>query len=133
MWECNTTARSPTERSAMAYGDEVEGALQVGPAQGEIAGRDRGDEAGVERPRQVQGGVDAVPAQAQGELMEAELACVEEAEHLHPGEAWPDPRAGFGEGVLAQVPGVVGLLRARRRQGQAVGGRDECQGRQAGE
>ena len=57
--------------------------------------------------------MDAVPAQADRELVRAQLAGVEEAEHLDPVEVGAEQLAVLADVVLAQVPGVVGLLGAR--------------------
>ena len=68
--------------------------------------------------------MEAVPARADGELVQAQLAGVEQAEQLDGGEVRLQQGAVLADVVLAQVPGVVGLLGARRRQGEAVGGGD---------
>ena len=58
--------------------------------------------------------MDAVPAEPDRELVRAELAGVEEAEDLDPLEVRLEQLAVLRLVVLAQVPGVVGLLGARR-------------------
>src|ERR671934_790085 len=71
--------------SGTADGEEVEGAGEIRLAvalEGEVGRRDGRNEARVEGLRQVQRGMDAVPAGAHRELMEAELAGVEEPEEL---------------------------------------------------
>src|SRR6188472_1691548 len=121
MWEWRTIARSPALSSGgMADGEEVQGPVEVPLPQLEIRGGDRGREAIVERLGQAQRLVDAVPTELDRELVGAQLASVEEAEHLDPGEVGLAEIAELGGAVLAHVPGVVGLLRPRRRQGQQV-------------
>ena len=68
------------------------------------------------------GGVHAVPAGPQGKLVRAQLARVEEPVHLHPLEHRGAERAELLGAVLAQVEGVVGLVRAGRGQGEQVRG-----------
>ena len=68
--------------------------------------------------------MDPVPAQLQGDLVGAQPAGVEEAEQLHPLEALLAEGAELPGPVLAQVPRVVGLLGAGRRQGEQVRGGD---------
>src|SRR5262245_51683818 len=94
MWEWRTIARSPTVRSAvkgtqlgrMADGEEVERAVEIALAQGEVRGRDRRGEAIVEGLGEAEARVDPVPAETQCQLVGAQLAGVEEAEQLDPRE-----------------------------------------------
>src|SRR6478672_3381590 len=133
MWEWRTTARSPTlSRRLMlattscraAGGEEVERAVEAALAKAEVGGRDRRGEAVVEALGQPEALVDRVPAQPERQLVGAQLAGVEEAVQLDPGEVVLAEPAELLGPVLAQVPGVVGLLRPRRRQGQQVRRRD---------
>ena len=123
MCEWRTIARSPTTSSArlsrlelgMTDGEEVEGPIEVfigGDL--EVGGRDRRDEAVVEGLREAKGAVDPVPAEPERPLVDAQLPGVEDAEHLGAREVRLQERAVLGQGVLAQVPGVVGLLGAGR-------------------
>src|SRR6266511_6397068 len=87
MCECRTRARSPTlaaspPASRMTDGEEVERALQPRLAQLEIALGDRRHEALVERLRDPQHAMDAVPAESDRDLVDAQLACVEDAQDL---------------------------------------------------
>src|SRR6476620_118988 len=145
MCEWRTKAKSPTassaplpgavglrEGSGMADGDEVEGLVKAGVSQGEVRRGDRGDEAVVERLGDTQRRVDAVPAKADRELVGAQLAGMEQADDFNPREARLDQLAVFVDRVLAQVPRVLGLLRAGRSQGEAVGRRDIGDRRQLG-
>src|SRR6476619_4224225 len=117
MWECRTMARSPALSSgAMANGDEVERAVEVALPEGEVGAVDRGREAVVEGLAQAQGLVDPIPAQLQRQLVGAQLAGVEEAEELDPGEMRFAELAELRGLVLMHVPGVVGLLGSGRRE-----------------
>src|SRR6266550_4937563 len=92
MCEWRTIARSPTGaawtgsgRSGTADSEEVEGPTEVGSIRAlerEVGRGNRGDEAVVEALGETERRVDAVPARADRELVEAELAGVEEAEEL---------------------------------------------------
>src|SRR5882672_10190676 len=124
MWECRTIARSPAVWLGIADRDEVERAVEVPGPKPEVAGADRRDEAVVERLGDVEGGMDPVPAGADGELVSAELARMEEAEQLHASEVGLEQVAVLALVVLAQVPGVVRLLRAWRGEGEPVRRRD---------
>ncbi len=99
----------------------------------EVGGRDRRDEAVVEGLREAKRAVDPVPAEPQRPLVDAQLPGVEDAEHLGAREVRLQERAVLGQGVLAQVPGVVGLLGAGRGERQPVGRRDVAQRRDGGE
>src|SRR5262249_11823700 len=119
-----TTGCSASPRSALADREEVEGAVEVALAQPEVAGADSGDEAVVERLGEPQGRVQAIPAQPDRELMSAQLAGMEEPDQLDTPEMGLEQGAVLGLVVLTQVPGVAGLLRAGRREGDAVRCRD---------
>src|SRR4051794_20746985 len=122
MWECRTMARSPALSSgAMADSDEVERAVEVALPQGEIGAADRGREAVVKRLAQVQRLVDPVPAELQRQLVGTQLAGVEEAVELYPREVRLTELAELDGAVLVHVPGVVGLLRPGRSEGEQVG------------
>src|SRR3954452_19797355 len=108
----------------MTDGDEVEGPFEVAAAEDEVARRDRGDETVIEGLRDAQSPVQAIPAELDGDFVDPQLASVKEAEDLDPGEAGLEQLAVLLDGVLAQVPGVVGLLGARGREGEAVRGGD---------
>ena len=71
--------------------------------------------------------MDGVPAEPDRDLVDAQLAGVEEAEHLDPLEVALAEPAELRLPVLLDVPGVVGLLRPLRRQGEQVRGGDEDQ------
>src|SRR5919204_6795767 len=90
MWLCRTIARSPTRReSDTTDGEEVERVVQIALVLGmqpEVGCGDRRYEAVVERLRDPQRRVNAIPARAQGQLMHAELPRVEEPEDLDEGE-----------------------------------------------
>jgi hypothetical protein len=64
--------------------------------------------------------VDAVPADADGELVCAQLAGVEEAEQLDAAEVGLEQLPVLALVVLPQVPGVVGLFGVRRGEGEPV-------------
>src|SRR5829696_4986238 len=100
-------ARSPTVRSAIRS-----------------AAADRRDEAIVERLRDSQAAMDAIPAEPDRQLVGAQLAGVEETEQLDAREVGLEQLAVLALVVFAQVPGVVGLLRAGGRECEAVGRRD---------
>src|SRR5688572_23843254 len=109
MWLWRTIARSPAGRSTMTDGDEVQRPVEIAVAKREVGGADRRDEAVVERLRQAGRPVEAVPARLDRELVQAELARVEEAEQLDPLEVRFEQLPVLALVVLAQVPGVVGL------------------------
>src|SRR4051794_27704586 len=75
---CANAGRSPPRRSRAQPGEQVECALEragLRRKQREVAHGDRGREAVVERLRDPQAGVDAVPAEAlDGELVDAQGA-----------------------------------------------------------
>src|SRR5262245_12888368 len=126
MWEWRTIARSPALPSGgMADGEEIQSPVEIARREPEIRGGDRGREAIVERLGQVEGLVDAVPAELDRDLVGAQLAGVEEAEEVDPGEVRLAELAELGSPVLAHVAGVVGLLGPRGRQRQQVGSGDE--------
>src|SRR4051812_9085517 len=124
MCEWRTIARSPTERSGIADCDEVQRPVQIAGPQAEVTGADRRDEAIVEGLRDVEGGMDPVPAGADRELVGAQLARVEEAQQLDASEMRLEELPVLARVVFAQVPRVVGFLRTGWGQGEAVGGRD---------
>src|SRR5262249_4408404 len=120
----STGCYSASPRSALANSQEVERAVEVAAAQPEVPGADRRDEAVVERPREAKRRVDAIPAQPDGELMGLQLAGVEDAEQLDAREAGLEQGAVLALVVLTQMPGVVRLLGAGRREREPVGGGD---------
>src|SRR4249919_3205552 len=108
MWECRTIARSPalpprlaplTGSSLATDGDEVQCRVQVPFPQSEVGGGDRRREAVVEGLGQAEPFVDAVPAELDRQLVDAQLAGVEEAVEL-------DPR----EVVLAEAAELLGAV-----------------------
>src|SRR4051812_40039524 len=106
MWEWRTIARSPAVRSGITDRDEVQRPIQVAVTQAEVPGADRRDEAVVERRGDAEGRVDAVPSEADGELVGPQLASVEQTEQLDACEMRPQQVAVLAGVVLAQVPGV---------------------------
>src|SRR5215216_860472 len=101
MWECRTIAREPMPAASFASrpgasgsppgsgtadGEEVERVVEPGVAQGEVRGGDRRHEAAVEGVGDPQHPVNAVPAEAERELVRAQLAGVEQAEDRDVGE-----------------------------------------------
>src|SRR3954453_3337333 len=105
MWECRTMARSPALSSgAMADSDEVERAVEVALPEGKVGAVDRGREAVIERLAQAQRLVGPVPTQLQRQLVDAQLAGVEEAVELDPREVGLAEPAKLGGAVLAHVP-----------------------------
>src|SRR4051812_26190930 len=125
MWECRTMARSPALSSgAMADGDEVERAVQVALPEDEIGAVDRGREAVVKRSGEVKRLVEAIPAELQRQLVGPQLAGMEEAVDLDPGEVGLAELAELPGAVLAHVPGVVGLLGSGGSEGEQVRRRD---------
>src|SRR5262249_497762 len=129
MWEWRTIARSPTvirpppplrvrgcrrapspwQPSSRADRQEVEGAVENALPEPEVTRADRGNETPVERLRQMEGGMHAVPAEPDCELVRAELASVEEAEQLDTLKVRLQQRAVLALLVLPQVPWVVRL------------------------
>src|ERR687892_1755522 len=129
MCEWRTIARSPTVRSAtpsplmtgcssalprstLAYRQEVQPAIEVARPQAEVGGADRRHEALVERLRDPECPVDAVPAEPDRQLVGAELASVEETEELDGAEVRLDHPAGLPAAGLGQAPRGAGPLRA---------------------
>ena len=108
----------------MADGEEVQRRVEVPFPESEIGGGDRRREAVVEGFGQAEPFVDAVPAELDRELVDAQLAGVEEAEDLDPLEVALTESAELLRPVLVQMPGVVGLLGSGGRQRQQVRGRD---------
>src|SRR4051794_32273930 len=100
------------------HGDEVERAPEVAPgAQREVARRDRGHEAVVEAPRDAEPRVDRIPPEAlDANLVDRELAGVEQAVELDVGEVRAAQVAELARAVLAHVPRVAGTLRPGRRE-----------------
>src|SRR5262245_52541495 len=124
MWECRTIARSPAVRSAITDGDEVQRPVEVAGSQSEVPGADRRDEAVVEGLGDVERRVEAIPAEPEGELMGTELARMEQTEQSDAAEVRLEELEVLILVVLAQMPGVVGLFGAGRREGEAVWCRD---------
>src|SRR3954454_9006131 len=126
MWLWRTIARSPTPSPSgdTADGEEVEGAVEAPFAQAEVGGGDRRGEAVVEGLGQAEALVDRVPAEPDRQLVDAQLAGVEEAEQLDRVEVRLAERPELLGSVLLHVPGVVRLLRSGRRQRQQVRRRD---------
>src|SRR5689334_23539985 len=82
---CGSAGRSRGDRasSGPADGDEVQRAIEVPAAQREVLHADSGDEAVVEALGEPELRVDVVPARvANRQLVRAQLARVEEAEHV---------------------------------------------------
>src|SRR3954469_9343907 len=108
MCEWRTIARSPADSSrGMADGEEVQRPVEISLGQLEVRGGDRRGEAVIEGLGQAQRLVHAVPAEPDRELVGAQLAGVEEAEQLDPGEVRLAELAELGGAVLLDVPGVV--------------------------
>src|ERR1700761_2518724 len=126
MWECRTIARSPAVPSSLrpADGKEVERAVEVPAREAKVGGGDRGREAVVERLRQPEPLVDAVPTELQRPAVDAQLARVEEPEQLDLTEVRRAEPTELGRPVLLDVPRVVGLPGPLRRQGQQGRGGD---------
>src|SRR5215207_6084515 len=133
MWLWRTSARSPALPPRLApligssratYGEEVQRRVEVPFLELEVGGRDRRREAVVEGLGQAEALVHAVPTELDRQLVRAQLAGVEEAEQLDPGEMPRAERPELLGPVLVHVPGVVRLLRPGRGQGQQVRGRD---------
>src|SRR5436190_23837837 len=99
----------------MADREEVDGAIEVSiGCDLEVRGGDCGYEAGVEGPRQAKRSVNPVPSHPQRQLVDSQLAGVEDPQHLGAGEAWRQQSAILGRRVLPEVPWVVGPLGAGR-------------------
>src|SRR4051812_1532578 len=122
MCEWRTIARSPTERSGIADCDEVQRPVQIAGPQAEVTGADRRDEAIVEGLRDVEGGMDPVPAGADRELVGAQLARVEEAQQLDASEMRLEELPVLARVGFAQGPRGVGFLRTGWGQGEGGGG-----------
>ena len=71
-------------RSCMADGEEVQRPLEAPAAEAEVGGGDRRREAVVEALGEPEALVDRVPAEPDRDLVDAQLAGVEEAEQLDP-------------------------------------------------
>src|SRR4051794_21548496 len=118
MWLWRTSASAPlTTPSDPADSEEVERAIEVRPvalgAQDEVPLGDRRREAVVEGLRDPEAPVHVVPAGvAQRELVDAELACVEEPQQLDAGEVGGAERAELVRPVLLDVPRVPRALGA---------------------
>ena len=97
----------------------------VGGAQAEVAGRDRRREPVVEAPCQPQPGVDRVPSEAQRELVDAQLARVEEPVQLDGLEVRTAELLELCAAVLVYVPRIVRALRASRCEREHVRRGDE--------
>src|SRR6266480_3029588 len=104
MCECSTIARSPTggcsawplarASSAMANRQEVQSLVEIAVAGDLEVGRgDGGHETRVEGLREAEGRVHAVPAEPQRQLVQAQLAGVEDAQYLDSREARLQQRA----------------------------------------
>src|SRR5689334_6400966 len=131
MWLCRTRARSPTlwrrlmapTRSCVAAdGEEVQRRVEVPFLQSEVGGRDRRREAVVEGFGQAEPFVHAVPAELDRQLVDAQLAGVEETEQLDLVEVVRAEGPELLGPVLVHVPGVARLLRPGRGQRQQVRG-----------
>src|SRR5215475_9636744 len=108
MCECRTMARSPAPSSTdMADGEEVERAVEVPLLELEVGGGDRRGEAVVEGAGEAQRPVDPVPAEPECDRVRAQLAGVEEAVQLDPGEVRLAEGTELLGTVLVHVPGVV--------------------------
>src|SRR6185436_16357120 len=117
MWEWRTIARSPADPSGgMADRHEIQCPVEVVRPELEVRTRDRRGEAVIEGLRQTEPLVHGIPPRLARELVKPQLASVEEAEELHAGKVRLAKPAELVRAVLVNVPGVVGLLRARRRQ-----------------
>src|SRR5689334_11059078 len=113
MWVWRTTATRPggLTDSRATDGEEVERAVQVAAAQREVARRDRGREAVVERLRDPQARVDGVPAETlDRDLVRAQPARVEQPEQLDGAELRFAERAELLGAVLVDVPRVARAL-----------------------
>src|SRR4051794_33379374 len=96
--------------SDTAERQEVERPVKVAPTpQPEVGRGERRNEARVERLRQPERRVDAVPADPKRRLVRAQLACVEDAQNLDPAEVRLQQLAVLSERVLPKVPRVLGL------------------------
>src|SRR5919198_4030458 len=81
----------------MADGHEVQGSVErclILALEREVGGGDRGNEALVERLRQAQRRVEAVPAEAERDLVQAEGSRVGRAQELDPSGVGLEERAG---------------------------------------
>src|ERR1700746_1738162 len=125
MWLCRTIARSPALSSGMTDGEKIQRSVQVAFPQREVRRGDGRREPAVERLGQSQGLVHRVPAELDRDLVQPQLARVEEPQHLDPAEALLAELAKLRRAVLTQVPGVIGLLGAGWRQRQQVWRGDE--------
>src|SRR5439155_8455551 len=103
---------------------EVERSIERSGPQREVALADPRDETVVEGLGDAQGRVNAVPAEADRQLVDPQLARMEEAEQLDALEARLAQRTELLRPVLADMPRVVRLLGARRRERQDVGSGD---------
>src|SRR4029450_4359226 len=85
--------RALVSSRTLAYRQEIQRPVELARVQAEVARADRWDEAVVEGPGDPQGAVDAVPAEPDRQLVDAQLTGVEEAEQLDApeggGEAGP--------------------------------------------
>src|SRR3712207_5639877 len=107
----STIASSP--RSATQHRQEVERAVERALAQREVGLRDGRGEPLVERAGDAEPRVQAVPPGAQRQVVQAELAGVEEPEQLDVREAVGAQLAELLGPVLADVPRVPRALRPR--------------------
>src|SRR5947209_18601993 len=112
MWVCRTMASDPVRLigSAPAPGKEVRRPVELTVLKCEIARGDGRREPVVEPLGDPQPGVQAVPAQSQGQGMPAQLAGVEQTQQLHLAEHRPAQRFELQGAVLTDVPRVAGLL-----------------------
>src|SRR5829696_451511 len=135
MWLWSTIASSGTAERELGTTDrdEVQGPLEAAGFEPEVGRGDRGDEAVVEALGQPQRLVQGIPAEPDRELVQAQLARVKEPQQLDLAEMGLEQRAVLARVVLAQMPGVFGLLGAGGRQGEQVGRGDVGDGGDGGD
>ena len=136
MWLWSTIASSLRPRASLpAHRQQVERALEIAGAQGEVALVDRRHEALVERARQPQRRVHAVPAELSAQAR-ARAAC---ARGTRPSSRTSEntgaSSSAYSPGVYSRTcHGIAGSLGARRRERETVrsahvgdaAGREQC-------